>query len=736
MARGGNKGRGRNGGNYNGGNNGPPNNGGYDDYPPRRPPPRRRAPQGRGRKPKKPGRGFWGTIFYWGAVCALWVAVFGVGIFIWVASDLPNPEELWKKTDRPSITFIDINGQIIERRGAADAPPVDLKSLPKYVPEAVMAIEDRKFYRHLGVDITGIVRAMVVNIKAGRVVQGASTLTQQLAKNLFLSSDQNLKRKAQELLLSLWLESRFTKDQIMALYLARVYFGAGAYGIEEASERYFNKSPSELTISEAALLAGLLKAPSKYNPVSSTKRAAERATIVLDVMEKEGVITHEQRLLAVKTPLRFVENARGSNIGYFLDWIEPLVGAQIGEPTEDIIVETTLDARHQAYAEDAISQEFNANHKALNMGQAALIAIAGDGGVRALVGGRSYNESEFNRVIDAKRQPGSSFKPFVYLAALERGETPYSVRVDRPIKIGDWSPQNYDGAYRGAMPLVSAFAQSINTIAVLLAEEAGRDAVVRVARRLGIRTRLDPQPTLALGTEVLTPIELTSAYVPFCNGGAAITPFGFKRIRTRTGKIIWERSVPSPRRVIDENNLRNMNLMFKRVVEAGTARSAQLGTHMVGGKTGTTSDYRDAWFIGFTAGYTTGVWVGNDDFKTRMNKVTGGSAPARIWKSFMANAMKGVAPRAFLLPLTAPADEQILSPLPAESDAETIDSPAVIGDKTGDMIGENGNLVNSVDGSKGSNNVITDEAAANEPKPEIKSIDQIVREVQGQQKPK
>lgn len=720
-------------GGYN--NNGYNNDGGYDDGGYNRPPPRRRAPQNRGRKPRKPGRGFWGTIFYWCAVGGLWLAVLGVAIFIWVASDLPDPEELWKKTDRPSITYIDINGQVIERRGAADAPPVDLKAMPKYVSEAVLAVEDRKFYHHFGFDPFGFTRAMITNIRAGRVVAGGSTLTQQLAKNLFLSSDQNLKRKAQELLLAFWLESRFTKDEILSLYLARVYFGAGAYGLEEAAERYFNKSPADLSISEAALLAGLLKAPSKYNPVSSTKRAAERATIVLDVMEKEKVITHEQRVLAVKTPLRFVENARGSNIGYFLDWIEPLVGAQVGEPNEDIIVETTLDARHQAYAEQAISTEFNANYKTLNMGQAALIAIAGDGGVRALVGGRSYNESEFNRAIDAKRQPGSSFKPFVYLAALERGETPFSVRVDRPIKIGDWSPQNYDGAYHGAMPLISAFAQSINTIAVLLAEEAGRDAVVRVARRLGIRTRLDAQPTLALGTEVLTPIELTSAYVPFCNGGAAITPFGFKRIRTRSGKILWERATPSPRRVVDDTNLRNMNLMFKRVVEAGTARGAQLGGHMVGGKTGTTSDYRDAWFIGFTAGYTTGVWVGNDDFKTRMNRVTGGSAPTRIWKNFMSKAMTGVAPRAFLLPSSIPTNEQLLAPDAANNVAETIDSPAVIDENIGDLTSnttiDGGTINGTIDNV---NNSI--DAAPLEPPAEVKSIDQIVKEVQGQQKPK
>ena len=697
------------------------------------------------RRPQKRGRGFWGTIFYWGAVLGLWAAVAGVILFIYVASDLPNPEELWKKTDRPSITYVDINGQVIDRRGAADAPPVDLKTLPKYVPEAVMAVEDRKFYHHFGIDPFGLMRAMVVNLKAGHVVQGGSTLTQQLAKNLFLSSDQNLKRKAQEVLLALWLERKFSKDEIMSLYLARVYFGAGTYGITEASERYFNKSPSNLTISEAALLAGMLKAPSKYNPVSSTKRAAERATVVLDIMEKEGVITHAQRLAAVKEPLRFSATGKTNNNGYFLDWIEPSVGAIIDEPKEDIIVETTLSLRDQVAAQAAIDNEFNANAKALNMSQSALVAIAGDGGVRAMVGGRNYNESEFNRVTDAKRQPGSSFKPFVYLAAFEKGETPYSVRVDRPIKIGNWQPQNYDGGYRGPMTLLNAFALSVNTIAVHLGEEAGRDAVVRVARRLGIRSRLDPEVTLALGTEVVTPMELTGAYVPFSNGGAAVTPYGFKRIRTRSGKILWEKPNPQPQRAIEDSVLRNMNLMLRQVVLAGTARSAALPDRMVGGKTGTTSDYRDAWFIGFTGGYTAGVWVGNDDFGKRMNRVTGGSAPARIWRAFMTQASADIPRKDFLLPLSSvtqaiqdvDASSNQVAPVDAPMDDYGSDGVAAV---DGTAAQTTPNVATSPDNKPAPNRPapkgygtapVNPEASSpnNQPQGEVKSIDQLVREV-------
>ena len=729
-----NRGRKSGGGNrgYGGGNSGGyggDNGGGYDDGPPRRPPQRRPAQRRSSGPKRKQGRGFWGGLGYWGAVFGLWMAVLGVGVFIWVASDLPDPEELWKKTDRPSITYVDVNGIVIDRRGAADAPPVDLSTMPEYVPQAVLAIEDRKFYKHWGFDFFGIARAVLVNLQAGRTVQGASTLTQQLAKNLFLSSDQNLKRKAQELLLSVWLESRFTKDEILSLYLARVYFGAGAYGIEEASERYFNKEPANLTISEAALLAGLLKAPSRYNPISSTTRAAERATIVLDVMERENVITHEQRLQAVRQPLRFVPNARGSNVGYFLDWIEPEVAAIIDEPNEDIIVQTTLDTRHQNFAEIAIQNEIERTGRASAMSQAALVAISGDGGVRALVGGKSYNESEFNRAIDAKRQPGSAFKPFVYTAAFERGENPNSIRSDHPLTLGNWSPQNYDGQYHGSMTLLSAFTRSINTIAVQLSEEAGRDAVIRVARRLGIRSRIDPDPTLALGTQVLSPLELTAAYTPFSNGGAAVTPYGFSQVSTRSGTILWRRATPQPRRVIDDTVLRYMNYMFQSVVTSGTARSAALSGRMVGGKTGTTSDYRDAWFVGFTGGYTAGVWVGNDDFGRKMNRVTGGAAPARIWRAFMEAAQRGTAPRAFALPLApiAPADLAMVA-TPLENGVEAMGSPSTMTDG-GAIITDNNGEVKKPD------DPTAPEAQSPTPAPEARSLDDIIKDIQ-ENKPK
>jgi penicillin-binding protein 1A len=688
----------------------------------------------------------------------LWLAIAGVGVFIWVASDLPDPEELLAKTDRPSITYVDVTGQVLARRGASDAPPVDLASLPDYVPAAILAIEDRKFYRHFGFDFEGLARATYVNARAGRVVQGGSTLTQQLAKNLFLSSEQSLKRKAQELLLSLWLESRFTKEEILSLYMARVYYGAGAYGMVDAAERYFNKSPSELTVAEAAMLAGLLKAPSRLNPVSNADRAAERATLVLNEMRKEGVITEEQRLAAVNTPLRFAATARGSGINYFLDWIEADVGAIVGEPTEDVIVETTLDLAHQRAAETALNNEFAASGRSGRMSQGAVIAIAGDGGVRAMIGGLSYNDSEFNRATEASRQPGSAFKPFVYVAALEGGATPWSTRVDQPFRVGDWQPQNYSGRYSGQMPLITALARSVNTIAVALGEEYGRDNVVRVARRLGIRSRLDPEVTLALGTEVVRPIELATAYVPFANGGYGVSAHGFKRVRTRSGTILWERPQPQPRQVLDDGVVRNMNLMMAQVVSAGTATAARLPDRPVAGKTGTTSDYRDAWFVGYTGGYVTAVWVGNDDFGKRMNRVTGGGAPARIWRSFMQTALAGTRATAFKLPVPGeaalpagtgvPVDLEGVPPIALDASGLPVGPDGM---PTG-VISDGGTPVAPTDGGTGSPDAPRPEGPADTggppvftpptpgetarppaPAARVRTIDELIREAQAQQ---
>ncbi|MDZ4111500.1 MAG: transglycosylase domain-containing protein, partial [Brevundimonas sp.] len=413
---------------------------------------------------------------YWSAVLAVWGAIFMVVFFAVFARDLPSTSTLYNVDRQPSITYLDRNGALIAVRGTQQAPPADLDALPDYVPAAFIAIEDRRFYHHPGFDPIGMSRAMAANMRAGRVVQGGSTLTQQLAKNLFLSPDQNIKRKVQELMLAVWLEMKFSKQEILALYLNRVYFGAGAYGIEAASQRYFDKGAKDLTVGEAALLAGLLKAPSRYSPVSESERAAARATVVLNEMVDAGVITSEQRADAVTEPVRVSRTLATQHAQYFIDWLDKQIRELVGEPTEDMIVETTLDLTLQTQAERSVRRILDRD-RSKGVEQAALVALDGEGRVRAMIGGASYADSQFNRATDARRQAGSAFKPFVYLTALESGYTPETRVNDAPIRIGNWSPRNYSGTFAGEMTMANAVAQSTNTVAAGMADQIGRDNV-------------------------------------------------------------------------------------------------------------------------------------------------------------------------------------------------------------------------------------------------------------------
>ena len=578
-------------------------------------------------------------LLYWGMVLGIWGAIFLLVFFAVFARDLPDTSALYEIDRQPSITYLDRNGALIAVRGTQQAPPADLDALPDYVPAAFVAIEDRRFYMHPGFDPIGMSRAMAANMRAGRVVQGGSTLTQQLAKNLFLTPDQNLKRKVQELMLAVWLEMKFSKQEILALYLNRVYFGAGAYGIEAASQRYFDKSAKDLTVGEAALLAGLLKAPSRYSPVSESERAATRATVVLNEMESAGVITPEQRAAAVLEPVRVSRTLATQHAQYFIDWLDKQIRGLVGEPTEDMIVETTLDLTLQTAAERSVRRILDRD-ASRGVEQAALVALDGDGRVRAMIGGGSYADSQFNRAVDARRQAGSAFKPFVYLAALEAGYTPESRVVDEPIRIGNWSPRNYSGNFIGETTLATAVAQSTNTVAAAIADSIGRDNVARVAHRLGITSRIGLEPAMALGAVEVSPIEMAQAFDAFANGGQRATAYGISRIRTPRGRVIYQRAAREGRamQVINNPPLYYMNQMLRGVVTSGTGRSAAIAGRDIAGKTGTTSDYKDAWFVGYTGGFVTAVWVGKDD-ATPMRGVTGGAAPAAIWKSFMEAAL-------------------------------------------------------------------------------------------------
>lgn len=593
----------------------------------------------KGRRSKS--RGLIASLFYWGAVSVVWGAMAVVALALYVMITLPGGSVFKLPEREPGITVLDANGGIMARRGAFHGDKVLLEELPAHVPQAVIATEDRRFYSHLGIDPLALVRATVVNLRAGRVVQGGSTITQQLAKNLFLKPERTFKRKIHEALLSLWIEGLYTKDEILQLYLNRVYFGAGAFGVDAAAKRFFGKSAREVSLPEAALLAAVLKAPSRYSPSSHPERARKRAQLVLEKMVQSGFITDLEGKIAEDGPAPVARGPATGQRQYAVDWVTELVPKLVGKLKSDLIVETTLDPRMQAIAEAELAKVMDAKGKKRKAEQAALVTLDHNGAVLALIGGRSYAASQFNRAVTARRQPGSAFKPFVYITAMEHGLTPDTVVVDEPITIKGWRPKNYSGKHAGPVTLREGLARSINTIAARITAHYGPDEIARTARRMGITSELHSNPSLSLGTAEVSLLELTSAYLPLANGGDGVLPHVIVRISTRDGKVLYERTGSGVGRVLDERTLTQMNDMLSAVIGFGTGRGARLGAHPVAGKTGTSQDFRDAWFIGYTAHYATGVWVGNDSNKA-MKRVTGGSLPAEIWRKYMSEAHRGL----------------------------------------------------------------------------------------------
>ena len=584
------------------------------------------------------GRSLLGTLLYWSAVIFVWLAIFVVAFVVIFSRGLPDTSKLYDIRHQPSITYLDRSGTMLGVRGSQYAPPVDIEKLPPYVPAAFVAIEDHNFYHHMGFDAGGIIRSFFRNLLHRRgPLAGGSTITQQLARNLFLTPDQTYRRKAQELMLAFWLERRFSKQQILALYMNRVYFGAGAYGIEAAAQRYFNKPADQLTVGEAALLAGLLKSPTHYSPVSDQDRAARRATIVLDRMVETKAITPEQREDAFQHPVKVSKTLASAHAQYFVDWVDQQVRQLVGQPETDLVVETTLDLPLDALAQQAALTVVAREH-ATGVQQAAIVAMDGVGRVRAMIGGVDYGDSQFNRAVEAKRQAGSAWKPFVYLTAMEQGRTPDVQVTDEPVTINGWSPHNYTNKFLGPMTLQQALAQSINTVAARLADEVGRQNVANTAHRLGIRSTINTDPAMALGTTQVSPLEMAQAYAPFSNGGDLALAYGIERIRTNDGKVLYEHHADARQNVIGNPALTYMNQMLRTVISSGTGTRAAIPGYDLAGKTGTTSDYKDAWFMGYTGGFVTAVWVGKDD-NTAMRKVTGGSVPAEVWRAFMATAL-------------------------------------------------------------------------------------------------
>jgi penicillin-binding protein 1A len=596
-----------------------------------------------GRAPPPPPRhrrSFVGALAYWTLVAGIWGVIGVIAFFGVFAFDLPDTSKIFEVKRQPSIAYLDRSGAEIAVRGSQFSPPVDIDQLPPYVPAAFVSIEDQRFYQHFGFDPIGMARAVLADLRAGHAQQGASTITQQLARNLFLTPDQTIRRKAQELVLAVWLERKFSKKQILALYLNRVYFGEGAYGIEAASQRYFNKPASQLTVGEAALLAGLMKGPSHYSPVSETDRAERRATIVLDKMVETGAITPQQRDEAFRQPVRVSTTMPNQNAQYFIDYIDQQVRTLIPQPEQDLVVQTTLDLSAQANAERSVRNVLAGPAAARGVQQAALVALDGQGRIRAYVGGVDYGQSQYDRASQAERQAGSSFKPFVYLTAMEAGHTPQEMTVDEPITIGNWQPRDFDGRYLGPMTLETALAQSINTVAARLANQVGTANVAQTAHRLGIVSPIQTAPSMALGAVEVNPIEMAQAYAAFSNGGYLTRAYGVERIQTATGQVLYDHDLAPPPRaqVIGQPALSEMIEMMRDVVAGGTGTKAAVHGFDIAGKTGTTSDYRDAWFIGYSGDFTTAVWVGRDD-NTPMRAVTGGGPPAEIWHDFMASTL-------------------------------------------------------------------------------------------------
>ncbi|WP_427928180.1 PBP1A family penicillin-binding protein [Agrobacterium cavarae] len=662
------------------------NGGGRKSGPSDAPPPKKRGSKPSKSKSRRETRerggitGFFRRIFYWCIVLGIWGGIAVAGVVIYYGARMPSAST-WAIPERPpNLKIVAVDGTVLANRGTTGGEALSLEDMSPYIPQAVIAIEDRRFYSHFGVDPLGLGRAVVTNLLHGRTVQGGSTLTQQLAKNLFLSPEQTLERKIQEALLAIWLEQKYTKDQILAMYLNRVYFGSNAYGVEAASRRYFNKSARDVNLGEAAMLAGLLKAPSRLSPARDPQAAEERAQVVLQSMRDVGFISEDEIKTAMSQPPTKAKRFWSGAEHYAADMVMDEVKSLIGDVKQDLTIDTTIDLNLEKDAEKALNDVLKSEGKKLGASQAALVSMDGSGAVRAVVGGADYAESQFNRATKAKRQPGSAFKPFVYIAALESGLTPNSMRNDAPVRIGNWTPENYDQKYRGEVTLATAIANSLNTIAAQLVMEVGPNKVTQVAHRMGIESDLQANASIALGTSEVSLLELTSAYAPMMNGGFKATPHIVKRITDADGKVLYENKYDNPPRVLDEGIAATMNGMLTGVINEGTGRAARLKGWQAAGKSGTTQSFRDALFVGYTSQLTTGVWFGNDD-GTSMKKVTGGGLPAKAWKEFMTAAHSGLSPSP-LFGLGAYGGQEIGQPM-----AQSPQAPATIGDIISNALG-------------------------------------------------
>lgn len=601
---------------------------------------RRTSPRTSARR-KASGGGFWRSRLFRRALVAFVIVFLALaGWFLW---DMPGPDEIKPLEAKPSITVEANDGTVIARYGGIKGDVVDVKDLPPHVVAAVLAIEDRRFYRHFGVDVIGFARAMFVNLREWSFVQGGSTITQQLAKNLFLTPDKTIRRKVQEALLAIQLDRQFDKDDILSAYMNRVYFGAGAYGIDAAARVYFDKSATELTLWEGAVLAGVLKAPSHYAPTGSPERAAERAKVVIAAMHDAGYLDEKKAEAALKTDkVKVAGGKAGEQTRYFADWIVDQIDDRVGAVSDDLVVRTTLAPKMQLQAErkmnEVLAGMVKKGEDAKSGPQAALVTMGEDGAVLALIGGRNYRESEFNRATRALRQPGSTAKTFVMLAALEAGADPNDVILDAPILEGEYRPDNHDGKYYGDVTLTDALALSLNTATIRTLQRTGINGLMRTLERMPFPQTFRPELATGLGAGETTLLDLTAAYAVIANGGFNVTPYAILEIRTEGGRKLYRHTTPEFTRAFSGEHMAALDKMLVQAVARGTGQGAQLSRGHVAGKTGTSQNYRDAWFVGYTDNLVTGVWMGRDD-NQGMARVSGGGAPARWWRAYMNDAI-------------------------------------------------------------------------------------------------
>ena len=566
-------------------------------------------------------------------LCIFSVVFLTISVFVaYCYFTLTDINEAVSRTRMPSVTIIAENGNEIVTYGSNYSQVVYLKDLPSYVPAAIIDVEDRRFYSHFGFDVIGFTRATFVNMAKRRYAQGASTITQQVAKNLFLTAEKSIKRKVQELLIAFWLEHKFSKEQILTLYLNRVYLGSGTYGIEAASNKYFGKTSADLSLKEAATLAGMLKAPSLYNPINDAKSAHDRAVVVLNLMLKQGSINSEQLNQAVKEPYHDSSKYKVEGARHFADMVYQEVNAYIPEQQQDLYVSTTLDQDLQQKAEWILKDTISAN-KNKNVTNGAVVILDHNGAIKALVGGVDYKKSQFNRITQARRQSGSAFKPFVYINALEQGFSPNDIIYDKPVKIKNWQPKNYDKKEHGEVTLTEALTQSLNLATINLSEKLNLKDISKTAHKMGITTPLKNNPALVLGVDEVKILDIANAYLTIANGGYAAWPYSISEIYSKDGILLYQHIVEEPIAVLDEDVVNDITKMLENVIINGTGKNAAIPI-FAAGKTGTTQDYRDAWFVGWTPHYVCAVWVGNDD-NSPMDKITGGTIPAQIFKKIM-----------------------------------------------------------------------------------------------------